>query len=169
MVSDHSQPSSEGKNRSKVHNSASKQIACWAAYPRKRLYSCNMGHNRKCPIPRQHNHNHSEINEPYSSHNRPPTNSTNTSKQPWQDTKHKCHLSNKPLHKVRLEGFSPKFEILSMREGDLTIGPLNVRKIGKIKHTELTVTLSYLEMDCFAITEHHVEVSANDPDPPSVK
>ena len=56
-----------------------------------------------------------------------------------------------------------------MREGDLTIGPLNVRKIGKIKHTELTVTLSYLEMDCFAITEHHVAASANDPDPPSVK
>ena len=54
-------------------------------------------------------------------------------------------------------------------ERDLTIGLLNVRKIGIIKCTELVATLSNLEIDCFVITEHHVAVSANDPDPPSVK
>ena len=97
-------------------------------------------------------------------------NVTEPSKEPRWNPKPRSLLYNNHPKETRLEGLLANFELLSLREeGDLTLGLLNVKKIGRIKHEELAITLSNQGIDCLAVTEHHIAVSPNDPDPTSVK
>ena len=60
---------------------------------------------------------------------------------------------------------SSKFDILTSKgKGDLTIGLLNVRKLGRVKRTELADTLQKMDIDCLAVVEHHVAASVYDVD-----
>ena len=60
---------------------------------------------------------------------------------------------------------SSKFDtLLSKNNGDLTIGLLNVRNLGKVKRTKLADTLQKMDIDCLAVVEHHVAASSYDVD-----